>query len=128
MKKEVPEGEEKLYYAQAKSSADCTFDDLCEQIADSSTASSGDVKIVLDRLNKYMSKALSRGEIVRLGEIGHFQVIVGSEGTVTEDEFNVSMIRKPKVVFRPGNMLRNLISTVSFERISPEKCDKQHVI
>jgi len=128
MKKVVPEGEEKLYYAQAKSAGTCTFDDLCEQIADSSTASTGDVKIVLDRLNRYMSKALARGEIVQLGELGNFQVILGSTGTLTEEDFNSSMIRKPRLTFRPGSMLRNLIGTVSFERFSQEKCEKQHVV
>lgn len=127
MKKDPPAGEENLYYAQAKSTGTCTFDDLCEQIADSSTASSGDVKVVLDRLNKYMGKALLRGEIVQMGELGNFQLSVCSKGAATADGFSQSLIRKSNLLFRPGAILRNIVSSASYERLTEAKCDKPHV-
>ena len=41
----------------------CGFEELCDLIAESSTASSGDVKVVLDRMVKFATKALERGEV-----------------------------------------------------------------
>ena len=55
MSKNVEAGKEKLYYAQTRATRTCTFDELCELIAESSTASSGDVKLVIDRMTKFMS-------------------------------------------------------------------------
>ena len=46
LSKNVEAGKEKLYYAQTRATGTCTFDELCDAVAESSTASSGDVKVV----------------------------------------------------------------------------------
>ena len=51
----------KLYYAQAVSAGEMTLDELCEDIAESSTVTSADVKAVLDRLGWILSKNLKAG-------------------------------------------------------------------
>ena len=43
LSKNVEVGKEKLYYAQTRATGTCSFDELCEIVAESSTASSGDV-------------------------------------------------------------------------------------
>ena len=58
----------KLYYAQAVSAGEMTLDELCEDIAESSTVTSADVKAVLDRLGWILSKNLKAGRIVQVGE------------------------------------------------------------
>ena len=57
----------KLYYAQAVSAGEMTLDELCEDIAESSTVTSADVKAVLDRLGWILSKNLKPGVSSRLG-------------------------------------------------------------
>ena len=115
--KKVEEGKEFLYYAQTRATRTCTFDELCDLIAESSTASSGDVKLVVDRMTKFMAKSLERGEVVQLGELGNFQYILGSSGSTSEDVFQASQLRRPRLCFRPGTLLRNLTLTVQGEHI-----------
>ena len=100
----------KLYYAQAVSAGEMTLDELCEDIAESSTVTSADVKAVLDRLGWILSKNLKAGRIVQVGELGNFRMTLGSSGAPTIEEFNSSLIRKPKVSF----------SLATFERIGGE--------
>ena len=90
MSKNVEAGKEKLYY--------------------------GDVKLVLDRMNLFAAKALGRGEVVQFGELGNFQLLLGSRGSVTEDDFSSTLLKKPRLRFRPGSLLRNMTQTVKGER------------
>ena len=115
--KKVEEGKEFLYYAQTRATRTCTFDELCDLIAESSTASSGDVKLVVDRMTKFMAKSLERGEVVQLGELGNFQYILGSSGSTSEDVFQASQLRRPRLCFRPGTLLRILTLTVKGEHL-----------
>lgn len=120
MSKDVEQGKEELYYAQTRATGVCTFEELCDSIAESSTASSGGVKLVIDRMTKFMAKALERGEVVQFGELGNFQFLLGSSGSVTVEDFSASQLRKPRLCFRPGNLLRNLTQTVKGERLTLE--------
>lgn len=118
MSKNVEAGKEKLYYAQTKATRTCGFDELCDLIAESSTASSGDVKLVLDRMNKFTAKALERGEVVQFGELGNFQFLLGSKGSVTKEDFSTTLLKKARLCFRAGSLLRNTKQTTKGERIA----------
>ena len=116
MSKEVEEGKEKLYYAQTRATRTCGFDELCDLIAERSMASSGDVKVVLDRMNKFAAKALERGEVVQLGELGSLQLIMGSKGSATTEGFSSTLLKKARLCFRPGTILRNTTQVAKGER------------
>lgn len=110
----------KLYYARAVSSGEMTLEELCEDIAESSTLTSADVKACLDRLAWIISKNLKAGRIVQMGELGNFRLTVGSKGSITKEDFNASLIKKPKVVFHPGKRIQEARAETSFERIGVE--------
>ena len=93
----------KLYYAVNKSTGTCDFEELCDQIADRSTASRGDVQ-----------------ETVQLGDLGHFQAVIGSKGTKLESDFNASLIKRPRIVFRPSVTLKSVTGLAKFEKIVPD--------
>ncbi len=113
MKKDEP----KKWYATAKSAGKLTFRQLSKEIAESSTTvSDTDVLAVLNILLKILSRHLSNGEIVRLGDFGSFQISIGSEGAVEESKFNASMIKSKKVVFRPGIDLKEMMNNLKFEK------------
>lgn len=121
LSKNVEVGKEKLYYAQTRATATCTFDELCDQVSESSTASSGDVKVVMDRVIKYLLLFLARGEVVQCGELGTFQLLQTSSGSVTTDDFSSSMLYRTRLLFRPGPKLRNLTLTAKSERFKLEE-------
>ena len=89
-------------------------------IAEDSTASSGDVKLILDELIRVMRRSLGKGEVVQVGELGNFQLQFGSTGTATEKEFSQSLIKNKRILFRPGKMLRDAVNNYTFEKLVPE--------
>ncbi|MCD7852080.1 MAG: hypothetical protein LUH63_21605 [Parabacteroides sp.] len=72
--------DDKKYYASVNNSGTFSFDNLCESVASISTASRGDVLVVMDGALTVMKSALLRGEIVQFGELGNFQINFGSKG------------------------------------------------
>ena len=77
----------KLYYAQAVSTRRVEFDDLCDEIAETCTLTSADIKAVLDRVIWGMVTHLKNSEIVQFGDLGNFRIAVGSAGSATPEEF-----------------------------------------
>ncbi|GHV26083.1 hypothetical protein FACS1894176_06090 [Bacteroidia bacterium] len=71
---------------------------------------------VLNDLTKVLKRHLANGEIVRFGDFGTFQVGISSEGAETEAKFNSSLIKSPKVVFRPGVDLKEMLATLKYEK------------
>ena len=69
MRKDAAEGS-KLYYASANTTGTCDVYELCDLISSQSTASSGDVKLILDELVNVMRRNLGKGEVVKVGELG----------------------------------------------------------
>ena len=119
LKKDLTQGaaaDAKRYYASAPVSGMMDFDSICELIADRSTASDGDVALVVLGLIRAMEEALLRNEVVQLGRLGNFRLSIGSSGTVEEKDFQANMIRKPKIIFTPGDKLRAMIEKVSRKR------------
>ena len=88
------EKDAKLYYANAKAAGTVDIKELCDLIAEGSTASPGDVKLILDELIRVMRRSLGKGEVVQVGELGNFQLLFGSTGTLTEKEFNSTLIKQ----------------------------------
>lgn len=115
MRKEAPKGS-KLYYGQVRVHDYFSFEQLCEAISDRSTASRGDVMLVIDGLVHVLKVHLAKGETIQLGELGHFRLNAGSEGVEKAEDFKVSMFRKPRVVFAPGMALRQMCEGVKFEK------------
>lgn len=110
----------KRYYASAPVSGTMDFNSICDLIADRSTASDGDVALVVRGLIRAMEESLMRNEVVQLGTLGNFRFSLGSSGVVDEKDFQATMIRKPKIIFTPGARLRAMIEKVSLERMGKE--------
>jgi predicted histone-like DNA-binding protein len=114
---EVP----KKYYAQAKSSGVLTFRKLGKEIAEgSTTVSDSDVMAVLNDLTKILKRHLDNGEIVRFGDFGTFQIGISGDGAETEEDFHPSLIKKPKVVFRPGIDLKEMLLTLKYQKVKQD--------
>lgn len=119
------------FYAQGVNNGKVSFRELCDEISDSCTLTSADIKAVLDRTNHTIDKHLKAGRIVQFGELGNFRFGVGSVGSVTLDDFAPSLIKQPRVVFTPGSMLREARKLTTFERVTPaevKECDRPHVV
>jgi predicted histone-like DNA-binding protein len=111
----APDG--KLYYASTNVTGMMDFETVCEVIADRSTASDGDVALVLKGLIRCLREALVRGEVVQLSGLGNIRLSVGSSGVADPADFQASLLRKPKIIFSPGVKLKEILNKVSTERL-----------
>lgn len=105
------------FYASAKADGEINLKAISKEISNvSSTVSDTDVLAVLNDLIKILTKHLSDGKIVKLGDFGNFQITVNSEGAETAEKFNASHIKGNKIQFRPGADLRDMLKTVKYEK------------
>lgn len=110
---------EMTYYARAQARGEVTLGDMARRIQRRCTLTRADTLAVLAALEEEICRGLCNGEIVRLGEIGSFQVGVKSEGVKQEADFRESMISKVWVHFRPGMGLKEALGGLCFERVLP---------
>lgn len=119
LKKDMTKGaakEARKYYGSISSSGTMGIEQICSNIASYSTASPGDVRLVIDGLVFMMTEALLRGEVVQLGELGNFQLKMSSKGVDDAADYDSSMLSKPRILFRPSIRLKSAIARVSVEK------------
>ena len=109
--------EPKKWYAYAKSSGDATLRTLSKEIAARSTVSPADTQAVLVALTELLVEHLAEGRIVRLGDFGAFQVSLSSTGAESESKFNAALIKRNRVLFRPGIDLREMKNNLKYEKV-----------
>ena len=108
------------YYAQAQASGDVNIREMSERIQASCTVTKADVYAVLVSMEDVIIDALKSGEIVRLGHLGTFQIGVSGKGTLTEEEYDSSLIQKARINFRPGIALSGILTNLTYAKV-PKK-------
>ena len=115
------------YYAnKAVKTDDYTFDELAQDINDSTTITEADAYAVLKSMKKYIRKALLAGRRVVLTDLGSMKLSLRSrcfsEDTMAASDFEPSsMIRGIAVNFRPNAaLISDLRTNVQYERLSVE--------
>ena len=91
---------------------------MATRIQGSCTVTKADVYAVLVALEDVIMEALQNGEIVRLGELGTFQVSLSGKGAVTSEDYDTSLIKKARINFRPGLSLAGMLDTLSFSKVA----------
>ena len=106
------------YYPQLVSSGRVELQKICEEVAEQSSLTSGDVKNCLDRLIHCITSHIEDGQTVAAGDLGTFSPVLRSEGCDTIDKFNAAtMMRPPKIRYTPGKKLMEARGTVNYVRV-----------
>ena len=108
---------EAKFYGNVKSSGDINIREMAERIQGSCTVTKADVYAVLVALEDVIAESIQKGEIVRLMDIGTFRVGISTKGALTEEEFNDALIKKTRILFRPGSVLQNALAQVNFTKV-----------
>ena len=106
------------YYGRVQANGDVNIREMSERIQQTCTVHKADVQAVLLALEDTITDALKGGEIVRLGDLGTFQIGLSSGGALTEDDYNTSLIKKARINFRPGIALSGILTTLSFSKVA----------
>ena len=116
------------YYAQAQARGDVNIRKMAARIQSTCTVTKADVYAVLVALEDVIVEALQNGEIVRLGELGTFQLSLSGKGAATEEDFDTSLIKKARINFRPGLTLADMLGSLSFSKVGikyPKEADEE---
>ena len=112
------------YYAQAQARGSVSIREMAERIQSTCTVHKTDVYAVLIALEDVVKEAIQNGEIVRLGELCTLQVSLSGKGTLTEEEYDDSLIKKAKINFRPGTILADALESLKYSKV-PIKYPKE---
>lgn len=109
-------GGDKKFYASAVSTGEVSLEQLTTFIEKVSTVSGADIRAVLYALVDVSIDSLSKGEIVRLGDLGSLRVSLKSSGFDTAAEVNASGIKGSNIIFTPGSRIKSMQQTLKFQK------------
>lgn len=109
-------GKQTLFIAQPVSNGETTIEHLQKLISKISAVSEGDVRSVLMTLTQLVATELAAGRRVSLGELGRLRISLSSRAVERGEDFTVQDIRRAKVTFRPGVLIRSELQTLSYQR------------
>ena len=114
------------FYGHVQARGDVSLREMSERIQQTCTVHKSDVFAVLVALEDVITDALRGGEIVRLGDLGTFQIGISSKGALTEEDYDESLIKKARINFRPGMALAGILTNLTFTKVKVKssKADK----
>ena len=107
-------GEPLKIYAQAVSAGETNLKQLSKAISMQSTVNQADIIGVLYALMQQLVIELDAGRIVRLDDFGSFQLAISSGGAEAKKTFSKALIRKSRIIFRPGPELKNMLTNLEY--------------
>ena len=124
MKKDA-EPDSTLLYPQLVSNGRVPFETLCEEIAEQTSLTTGDVKNCVDRLIRNTARHLKEGRSVDMGDLGSFSPILRSSGAATTEEYDPEQQMRPlKVRYTPGKMLREVQDHLKYQRVDEPETEE----
>ena len=106
------------YYGHVQARGDVSLREMSERIQATCTVTKADVYAVLVALEDVITEALRGGEIVRMGDLGTFQIGISSKGALTEEDYDTSLIKKARINFRPGSALVGVLSNLTYQKVA----------
>ena len=105
------------FFPCAVSKGVVSLDDLAKIISGRCTISRADCYGVVIALSDAIGEALSGGSIVKIQNLGSFQLSLS--GTASDDEFSLGKanIKSAKVVYRPSKDLKSKIKRITYKRL-----------
>ena len=114
------------YKGTAVKTGEYTFDDLANDINNSTTVTKADAMAVLASIKPYITQALLGGQVVVLQDIGRFQVSLQGKcypkEVLSAEDFSPSkQIKSHRIIFRPEVGLKKEVAKgFRLQRISSE--------
>lgn len=105
-----------LYYPKVTKSGEIDLEAISEQIAYSSSLTQADCYAVIISLVATVSRELDAGKIVRLGNLGSFQISVKGTASETPEAVGPKNVKRASVIFRSGKRFKAMLHDLKFVR------------
>jgi predicted histone-like DNA-binding protein len=90
-------------------------------VADACTVHGADIRAVLYALVRLIVREIANSKNIKLGDLGNLRIEVKSEGVATIEEVSKEMIKKARVVFTPGKLIKKMLKTLEFKIVIEEE-------
>ncbi len=105
------------FYGAAVHEGKVDLDTIAEQISGRSTTTYGDILSVLQNFMEFLPFLLVMGKSVSLGSMGSLRISLRGDGVENPDDFDVSLIKKKRIIFSPGPKLKEKIRNIKLETL-----------
>ena len=110
-------GGDKKYYASPVMDGEMNIDALTTSIEKISTVSGADIRAVLYALVDVSIDGLSRGAIIRIGDLGTFRITLSSHGKATPEEVSGASVKKAGIIFTTAARLMEMLKNLKFQKV-----------
>lgn len=109
------------YVARPMTMGTVSFASFCNQVTKVGMAPRGVVKMVIDGAIDALEMNLVNGLSVKLGDFGTFRSSFGCKSQDEADNVSADTLRHRKIIFTPGEQLKNMLQSVSIQKfVLPE--------
>lgn len=116
----------KKFYPVVQSSGTMSVHDVCASISAHTTFTRGDLIGAVESFLDEIVAMLRQGKTVCMGSLGNFRTSISAKGADTKEEVTKEYIKRSKVIFWPGKMLRDMCNTLVYQ--SAKKKDEAVVV
>jgi predicted histone-like DNA-binding protein len=106
----------KKYYPSIQSTGRVSARELAEHASDISTLSTPDMMAAIEALLTIIPKELANGNVVELGDFGHFWLRFSAEGVKDPADVRGEQITTLIPRFIPGKRFKRMLATVNFKK------------
>ena len=105
----------KKWFASPKTVQRLDLSETCKRATRHTSIAPAEVKAALELLVEVLPEMLGDSNSIDIG-IGTLRISYGSEGAESPEEFNVELIRNPKLIYTPSKSFLNaVIQAMAFE-------------
>jgi predicted histone-like DNA-binding protein len=105
------------YYPCAVSQGEVDLNHLSKIIASRCSMSKADCFGVVMALSEVLGESLSEGRIVKIDNLGSFQLSLSGTPADTTDELGKTNIKKAKINFKPAKELNKRLRDIVYKRV-----------
>ncbi len=108
---------ETKYYPCAVHNGEVNLKQLAAIVASQSTVSRADCYAVIVALTQAIGDSLSEGRIVKIEDLGTFQITLQGLPADSPDDLGKSSIKGAKIIYKPSHDLKRTLNKLTYKRI-----------
>lgn len=105
------------YYPCAVHNGEDDLDSLADIVVSQSTISRADCYGVIIALTKAIGESLSAGRIVRIDNLGTFQITLQGLPADSPDDLGKSSIKGARIIYKPSRNMKQTMKQLTYKRI-----------
>jgi len=105
------------YYPCAVHNGEDDLDSLADIVVSQSTISRPDCYGVIIALTKAIGESLSAGRIVRIDNLGTFQITLQGLPADSPDDLGKSSIKGARIIYKPSRNMKQTMKQLTYKRI-----------